>query len=192
METMLGLMIGVGLSAACGFRVFVPLLGASIAAHTGFLQLSPDLAWLASWPAMMAFLCATLLEVGAYYVPWLDNLMDSIASPLAVAAGAILTASMIDEMSPLLRWSLALIAGGGSAGLVQLATVGLRAGSSSATGGFGNFFLSTIELFGAAGLTVITLLLPVLGMLLALLLLALGWFTVKGALGWAKRRASPV
>lgn len=192
MEMLVSVMIGIGLSAACGFRVFVPMLGVSIAALSGNLQLAPGFAWLGSWPVFCALLCATVLEIAAYYVPWLDNLMDSIASPLALLAGAILTASVITDMSPFLRWGLAIIAGSGSAGLVQLATVGLRAGSSSSTGGFANFFLSTFELFGAAGMTLVTLLLPLLGLLLALLLLVLGWFGVKRALVWAKRSASPV
>lgn len=74
METLLGLMIGIGLSAACGFRVFVPLPGMSIAALSGYLSLSPEFEWIGTWPALIAFATATVLEIAAYYIPWVDNI----------------------------------------------------------------------------------------------------------------------
>jgi hypothetical protein len=78
METILGLIIGIGLSAACGFRVFVPLLGLSLAALTGHLDLSPGFEWIGSWVAFLAFATATVLEIGAYSIPWFDHLMDTL------------------------------------------------------------------------------------------------------------------
>src|SRR5882762_9625453 len=123
METVLSLLIGIGLSAACGFRVFVPLLVVSIAAHTGHLKLASGFAWMGSDAALIAFAVATALEIAAYYVPWLDNLLDTLATPAAVIAGTLVTASLATEMSPFLKWTLAVIAGGGVAGLVQGTTV---------------------------------------------------------------------
>src|SRR6188474_2827294 len=126
MELALSICLGIGLSAACGFRVFVPLLGVSAAALAGHLELAEGFAWLGTWPALACFLTAAILEVAAYYIPWVDNLLDTIATPAAVVAGTMITASVVTDMSPLAKWTLALIAGGGTAGLIQTATAALR------------------------------------------------------------------
>src|SRR6478752_5731812 len=123
MELALSISLGIGLSAACGFRIFVPLLVMSFAANAGHINLSPGFDWIATWPAFVCFLTATILEITAYYIPWLDNLLDTIATPAAVVAGTIITAAVITDMSPLLKWSLALIAGGGTAGIIQASSI---------------------------------------------------------------------
>jgi len=166
LETLLGLAIGIGLSAACGFRIFVPMLGISIAALSGHVTLSAGFEWIGTWPAVAAFGTATALEIGGYYIPVLDNLLDSIATPAAIVAGTIVTASMVGDMSPLLKWSLALIAGGGVAGVVQSGTVALRAGSTGTTGGIANPLLSTLEMAGSVVTTALAILLPLAGLLL--------------------------
>jgi hypothetical protein len=160
MEIALGLMIGIGLSAACGFRVFVPLLGMSIANMAGHLTLSSGFEWIGSWPALIAFGTATIIEICAYYIPWIDNIMDAGATPLAVAAGTIVTASQVGDLSPLLQWSLAVVAGGGVCAVVQGGTVAVRAASSGTTGGFGNFIVSTFEDVAAVIVTVFAIVLP--------------------------------
>lgn len=162
METLLGLIVGIGLSAACGFRVFVPLLGISIAAMTGHIALSPGFEWIGTPSALIAFVAATILEIGAYYIPWVDNIMDSISTPAAIIAGTIVTASMVGEITPFLKWSLAIIAGGGVAGIVQGGTVALRGASSTTTGGFGNFLVSTGELIGSILITILAIVFPLL------------------------------
>jgi hypothetical protein len=175
METLLAVCIGIGLSAACGFRVFVPLLVMSIAANCGHLQLAAGFDWMASTPALVAFSVATGLEIAGYYIPWVDNLLDTIATPAAVVAGTIVTASVVTDMSPLLKWTLAVIAGGGTAGLVQGATVLVRGASSTGTGGLGNPLLATIELGGAVTTSVLSLIVPALVVtILAILLFIFG------------------
>lgn len=161
MEWIITVLIGIGLSAASGFRVFVPLLGASIASMIGVLNLSSDFLWVGSLPALIAFSLATAVEIGAYYVPWVDNALDTIASPLAVIAGVVLSVSVYADMPPLLKWSLALIAGGGVAGLVQTGTVSMRAISSGTTGGFGNFVVASFEFLGSIVTTVLAIIVPV-------------------------------
>jgi len=155
-------LVGVGLSAACGFRVFVPLLGVSIAALAGYLSLSPEFAWLGTWPVLLALAVATALEVSAYSVPFIDHLMDVIAAPAAIVAGTLLMASMLGDTSPFLKWSLAVIAGGGAAGIVQAGSMALRGGTTLLTGGFGNFLVAALEFCGAIVMTVLALLLPLL------------------------------
>jgi hypothetical protein len=162
METLLGLIIGIGLSAACGFRIFVPMMGLSVAALSGHLTLAHGFEWIGTWPALIAFIIATVLEIGAYYIPWVDNMMDALTTPAAIVAGTVVAASMMGDLSPFLQWSLAIIAGGGAAAIVQGGTVALRAGSSTTTAGMSNFLVSSLELAGSTLLTVFAIMLPVL------------------------------
>ena len=174
METLLSLLVGIGLSAACGFRVFVPLLVASIAAHGGHLKLASGFAWMGSDIALIAFAVATVLEIVAYYVPWVDNVLDSIATPAAVIAGTVVTASLVADVSPFLKWTLAAIAGGGVAGAVQGTTVLARAVSSAGTGGMANPILSTLELGGSLLMSCLALIVPVLVAIVVVGFLAVG------------------
>jgi hypothetical protein len=100
-EALSSICLGVGLSAACGFRVFVPLLVMSIASLNGHLTLSPGFEWIGTYPALGAFGAATIFEIAGYYVPWIDNLLDTITTPAALVAGTIVTASVVSELSPL-------------------------------------------------------------------------------------------
>ena len=113
-------------------------------------------------PALLIFATATVLEITAYYVPWLDNLLDSVATPAAVIAGAIVTASVVGDISPMLRWALAIIAGGGVAGAVQTSTVLLRGASSVSTGGVGNPVINTAEVASSFSLSVVTMAIPLI------------------------------
>src|SRR5205085_3194476 len=146
MKTLLSICLGIGLSAACGFRVFVPLLVMNLASLSGHLALADGFAWIGSYPALVAFSVATVLEIAGYYVPWLDHLLDTIATPAAIIAGTLVSASMVNHFSPFLNWTLAIIAGGGAAGMVQGATVLARGFSSAGTAGLGNPLVSTAEL----------------------------------------------
>jgi len=162
METLLGIAVGIGLSAACGFRVFVPLLVMNLASLSGQLHLSSGFAWIGSYYATVAFGTAMVVEVLGYYIPWLDHVLDIVATPAAIIAGTIATASMVTNMSPFLKWTLALIAGGGIAGLVQGTTVALRAKSSVLTAGIGNPLVSTLELVGSIITALLAILVPIL------------------------------
>ncbi|MCU0612546.1 MAG: DUF4126 domain-containing protein [Candidatus Eisenbacteria bacterium] len=170
MDWLLSLCLGIGLSAACGFRVFVPLLVMSIASHCGYLSLGHGFQWIGSWPATAALTVATAVEIVAYLVPWLDNLLDAAASPIAVMAGIIVTASLITDVSPLLRWSMAVIAGGSAAGIVQAATVSLRGASSATTAGVANPVISIGESIAAFVTSALAIVVPLLAALAVLLL----------------------
>ncbi len=171
MQEAIAFFIGLGLSATCGFRIFVPLLGMSIAQRSGYLNLSSGFEWIGSSPAMIALAVATILEVGAYYIPWVDNLLDSVATPGAVIAGTLVTASMVGNVSPFLRWSLAVIAGGGVAGLIQGSSVLIRGTSTATTGGTANPIVSTTELLTAIVGTIVSIILPVMAICLVVILI---------------------
>ena len=120
-ETILSICLGLGLSAATGFRIFVPLLVVNVAARVGLLSLAPSFEWVGGTPALVTFGLATALEVGAYYIPWLDNFLDTVATPLSVVAGMVVAASVITGIDPYLKWTLAVIAGGGVRAVVEAA-----------------------------------------------------------------------
>lgn len=183
MDALIGFFVGLALSAAAGFRVFVPLLLTGSAARLGYLELTTDMAWLASDAALVALATATVLEVSAYYVPWLDNLLDTVATPTAVVAGVIAWAAVTPELSPLLRWTLAVVAGGGAAGIVQSGTTLLRLHSSAFTAGLGNPVVASGELAGSVSLSVLAVLAPVLAAVLVLLVLV-------GLVGFYRRATS--
>jgi hypothetical protein len=174
-ELLLSLALGIGLSAACGFRVFVPFLVMSVAAQAGYLNLADGWEWIGSTPALIAFAVAALLEIVAYYVPWLDNLLDTIATPAAVVAGVVATAAVVSGMSPFLTWTLAAIAGGGAAGVIQSGTVFLRGVSSLSTMGVGNSAVSTGELAGSLILSILAFLLPIFTLVIVVALVVWSW-----------------
>lgn len=174
MNLLLALLLGFGLSAAAGLRVFVPLLIAGLAARFGEIQLAAGFEWLSSMPVLIGLGLAALLEILAYQIPWVDNLLDTIATPLASLAGVLLMASVLLDLDPAWRWGLAIIAGGGLAGLVQTGTTGLRLASSTGTGGLANPVVSAGETGGSVGLGLLAVLIPVLAGLLVLLLLGFG------------------
>lgn len=186
METLLSIGIGLGLSAACGFRVFVPLLVASVAARTGYLSLAPGFEWVGTQPALYAFATATVLEILAYYIPWLDNALDAIATPAAVMAGMLSGAAVFTDLPPLLKWSLAIIAGGATAGMVQGATSLLRLKCTALSGGLANPVLSTLELVGSLAMAVVAVMLPILALLLAVTLCVVA-FRLAGRVLFGRR-----
>ena len=171
-EIALSVMMGVGLSAACGFRVFIPPLVLCIAGKAGHVTFGQEFAWMDSNVALAAFGLAALLEVGAYYIPWLDNALDTVAAPVAVVAGTLTSASVFgQDISPWLKWSLAAIAGGGAAGAVQLTATVTRGASSALTGGTANWMVSTGEGVGAVITAILAIVVPVL-VFIGLLMLA--------------------
>ena len=171
MENLLNVCLGIGLSAACGFRVFIPLLVMSIASLAGHLPLAPGFQWIGTYPAFMVFATASILEIAAYYIPWVDNLMDSISGPAAVVAGILVAASSIIHMEPLLKWALALIAGGGTAAIFHGSTALLRGASTALTGGISNHAVANAELGIAAALSILAIALPLLSIIIIIVLL---------------------
>ncbi|MCU4316577.1 DUF4126 domain-containing protein [Acinetobacter bereziniae] len=182
METLLSLCIGVGLSAACGFRVFVPLLVMSIASLMGWFEPMKGFEWLAIPSVCVGLAVATVCEIGAYYIPWVDNALDTIATPAAMVAGTLTTMAVSSgEMSQFASWAAAIIVGGGTATAVQMGTVAVRGLSTATTGGIANPVVSTGEWIGAIVVSVLSLIVPVLVVIVGILLVVI-------AIRWIKRK----
>lgn len=176
-ETIVSILLGVSLAAAVGFRIFVPLLVMSIASMAGYLNLSSGFEWISTFPAIIVFAAATIFELAAYFIPFIDNLLDTISAPTAVIAGSMVMASSIVELDPLLKWTLAIIAGGGAAGLVQGLTTITRGASSLTTGGIGNPVVSTAEAGASFGISIFAIFFPlIVGIFIVLFLV---WVSKK-------------
>ena len=176
--SLIGIALGIGLAAATGFRVFLPLLVAGIAAHFGHLPLSDGFQWLGSTPALITLSVAAVVEVLAYYIPGVDHALDVLASPATVIAGIVASAAVMTDLPPSIVWPLAIIGGGGIAGLTKGSTALVRAKSGLMTGGLANPVVSTVETAGATGLSLLAIATPVICLVLVVVLLI-----------WAVRKA---
>jgi Domain of unknown function (DUF4126) len=184
----LSIALGIGLAAATGFRVFLPMLAMSAAAYTGHLHLADSFAWLGTPSAVTLLGVAALAEILAYYIPGVDNLLDALATPAAFVAGTVVAAAVVTDLPPLVKWSTAIIAGGGIAGLTQSTTALLRAKSTIFTGGLGNPVVATGELGGALILSLLALAAPFAALALVIILL---WLAFRWLRQIARREPPP-
>ncbi len=176
LDLLTSIALGVGLAAAVGLRVFLPLLVLAIAAYGGVVPLSDSFQWLATLPAIAMLAVAAAVEIAAYYVPGVDNLLDTLATPAALIAGTIAAAAVMTDVPPIVKWTTAVIAGGGAAGLTQGVTSLLRLKSTATTGGLGNPLVASGELGGAATLSLLAIFLPIVALVLVVLLV---WLAVR-------------
>lgn len=175
----MAVLIGIGLSATVGFRIFMPLLITSIAEKASMITLAEGFSWLGSTPALIAFLVATILEIGGSYIPFIDQLLKTLATPIAIIAGILLTASFIGDMDPLLTWSIAIIAGGSTATVSQLTTTSIKGASTLGTAGLGNVFISLGEGFIAIVMSLVSLFLPFLAIIFVVVLFTIFFIVVR-------------
>ena len=160
-EILAAVALGIGLSASVGFRVFIPMLVASVAAHFNIIPLTESFSWLGSWPAMISFGTAAVVEVLAYYIPFVDNLLDTVTTPLAVGAGTLLMTSVLPVDNELMKWIMGFVVGGGAAATMQSGSVLSRLTSSKFTAGTANPVVSSGENVAALGSSVTALFFPV-------------------------------
>lgn len=165
--------VGVSLSAACGFRVFIPLLIVSIGVRFFGIHVNEGLQWAGTWTALVVLSTAAICEVFTYYIPWLDNLLDLINTPLALLAGTIIMSGMLPELHPCLKWCMAGVIGGGAAGVTKATTAVLRSVCSVTTGGLGNNVVSTAENACSTTLSIFAFVIPVVAFVVVVSFLAL-------------------
>ncbi|PID68205.1 MAG: hypothetical protein CR968_02805 [Flavobacteriia bacterium] len=170
-ETIISIMIGIGLAASVGFRVFVPLFTLSLAAYFGVIPLNDNWEWIGSQTAIIMLGVATLVEILAYFIPWLDNLLDTITIPLATIAGTAVMVSTVANLDPTLTWALAIIAGGGTATAIKASTSTTRLASTGTTGGLANPLISGIETGTSIGVSLLAIFIPVLAVIVVVILL---------------------
>jgi hypothetical protein len=169
--------LGIGLAAATGLRLFLPMLVVSAAAYAGYLPLSENFTWLGTPAALILLGVAAIAEISAYYIPGVDNLLDTLATPAAFVAGTVISAAVITDLPPMVKWAAAIIAGGGIAGVTQSVTTLIRAKSTVMTGTLGNPVVATTELGGSLIVSLLAFAAPLLtaAAIVVLLWLAIRW-----------------
>lgn len=172
-ETFLSICLGIGLAASVGFRVFLPFFALSLGSFAGVLELNESWQWIGNTTAFVLFGVATAVEIIAYYIPLVDNALDSIAIPLATIAGTLIMVSTVSDLNPVFTWTLAIITGGGTASFIKSSLGATRITSTVSTAGFGNSFVASIENIIASLLSIIAILLPVLAFVLVIVILYL-------------------
>ncbi|MCA6067315.1 DUF4126 domain-containing protein [Chryseobacterium sp. RG1] len=180
--------IGIGLAAATGFRVFLPLFAVSLASYFHWIPMNESFEWLAGLPTLITTGVATVFEILAYYIPFLDHLLDTISIPMATIAGSILFASQFADLGTFPQWALALIAGGGTAATISTGFAGIRAASTATTGGLGNPVVGTTETAGAGLMSVLAMAAPIIAAILAIIFIFIALSIGRKA--WKKLRGN--
>ena len=178
--------IGIGLAAASGFRVFLPMFAVSLASYMGWIPMNEHFQWLSGLPTLITTGIATIVEILAYYIPYIDHLLDTLSVPMATVAGSVLFASQFADLGTFPQWALALIAGGGTAAAISSGFAGTRAASTATTGGLGNSVVATTETAGAGIMSVLAMAAPVIAAICAIILVIL--VLVVGRKAWRKLR----
>ncbi len=173
LETLTSVFLGIGLAASVGFRIFLPLFALSLASFFDILSLNPHWEWMGHTAAVITFGVAMTAEILAYFIPWFDHLLDTLAIPLAAIAGTAVMVSTLADMSPLLTWTLAIIAGGGTATVIKGSAASGRVASTVSTGGIGNPLVTLIETGTASVVAVAAVFVPVLAIILVVIILIL-------------------
>ena len=179
-EIIISIFLGIGLAAAVGFRVFLPLLILSLAGYYEVIPLNESWQWVGSITAVITMGIATVIEIFGYYIPWLDNLLDSIALPLATLAGTAVMVATVTDLDPVVTWALAIIAGGGTAAAIKGNASAARLTSTTATAGVANPIIATVETAIAAVMSIASIFIPILAFIIVLFLFFLiFWFYKK-------------
>lgn len=174
--------IGIGLAAATGFRVFLPMFAVSLASYLHWIPMNESFEWLSGLPTLITTGVATVAEILAYYLPLIDHLLDTVSVPMATVAGSVLFASQFADLGTFPQWALALIAGGGTAATISSGFAGLRAASTATTGGLGNSVVGTTETAGAGIMTVLAIAAPIIAAICAIGLVIVVWVLGRKAL----------
>lgn len=178
--------IGIGLAAATGFRVFLPMFAVSLASYLGWIPMNDSFQWLSGLPTLITTGIAMVVEIMAYYIPYVDHLLDTLSIPLATIAGSVMFASQFADIGTFPQWALALIAGGGTAAAISSGFAGTRAASTATTGGFGNSVVATTETAGAGIMSVLAMTAPIIAFIITIILIIL--VLVLGRKLWRKFR----
>lgn len=169
-ETIISICLGIGLSASVGFRVFLPLFALSLASYFHVWQLNDSWQWIGSTTALITLGVATVVEIFAYFIPYIDNLLDTISVPLAALAGTAVMLSTVSDLSPVITWALAIIAGGGTAAAISGTSSATRLVSTTTSGGIANPVVATVETGTSVVMSVISIFLPLLAFVLVLIM----------------------
>jgi Domain of unknown function (DUF4126) len=192
MSIIISIALGITLSAACGFRVFIPPLVLSLAANFGHMHLAPGLHWIGTYPALITFSTAAIVETLTFCIPGLSHLLDMVAAPIALSAGTLLTAATLDDVNPVFRWTIAIVAGGGSTGIVQGMTSMTRLATGALTGSLASPVIAAMEALSAVILSILALVIPLMAFIIVFTILLWSLKKIRRLVNNRKKRAAEV
>lgn len=180
-------LLGLGLAAATGLRVFLPLLLLALAVKFELfgIRLNPEMEWLVADAAVAALGVASLVEVLADKIPVVDNLLQAVGLVIRPIAAVVAAGSVFWAVDPLTAAVAGLIVGAPAALAFAGASGGARATSTATTGGIANPVLSLIEDLAVGVLVISALVAPLLVPLVVLVAL---WLVVSLFLRARRRR----
>ena len=139
------LVLGVSLAASCGLRAFLPLFVLGMGARLGLVDLGDAFEWLGHTPALLALGVGVVCELLGDKIPFVNHVLDLLATPLRAVAGMLVLAATVVDMPIWIVALLAIILGGGVALAVHVTKSGLRGASTAATAGASSPFHSAVE-----------------------------------------------
>lgn len=178
-ELIISIVLGFSLAAAAGFRIFIPLLIMSLSAHYGWFPVDENWQWVGSTAALWLLGIAAVIETFAYFIPWLDNVLDTISVPMAGIAGTLLMVATMGDVNPAFTWALAIIAGGGAAAAISGTTGVTRLTSTATTGGIANPVVASVETGAATTISVASVFSPFIALLIVLVIIGSAWRWIK-------------
>ena len=173
MDLYLKILIGLGLSAASGFRLFVPFAILSIFSISGIYNTTSTPFIFSSDLFLVIFIILSVSEVLLFYNPWIDNMLDLISTPASIFSGIILTYFVLYDMEIYLRLLISVILGGLVSLNVQLLTVKARSSTSIFSKGNGNQIVSTIENISSIFISILVLKFPLAGIFVSAIIIYL-------------------
>jgi hypothetical protein len=179
------ILTGITLAAPAGVNAYIPLLAVALAERFGWITLREPFDLLGSWWFIALVAVLLLVELVADKVPAVDHVNDVVQTFVRPAAGGLVAVASSGggRIEP---WLL-LIAGVLIAGGVHAVKASARPVINAATGGVGAPVVSTAEDIGAAGVTVMAFVLPVLTFLVVVAMIGLAvWAIVR----WRRNRAN--
>ena len=187
------LLASLGLSLSAGVRAYLPVLALGIASHLdsigGFkVTLQPSFSWIGDPIFLGVLVLLTIYEISADKIPVVDHLNDTVHTIIRPLSGALIFTCTSNPLtnSGAVGMIAAAVIGGTIAGTTHVAKAGVvRPASTVATAGLANPIISIVEDILVVFTTVISLLFPVLG---AIIFVVLAFLVMRGLITLGKRR----
>lgn len=184
MELLLGVFSAFGLSASAGLNAYIPLLVVGVIGHYFPDTLKLNQPWdLIANPWILILLgMLVIIEMLADKVPAVNHINDLIQTVVRPAAGAIAfaaSAKVVTDINPVLALACGLLVAGS---VHAVKSVAIRPAVTATTGGAGNIPVSIAEDVAATGVSILSLVLPVIiGALLIIFFALLAWWLTRRA-----------
>jgi hypothetical protein len=187
------LLASLGLSLSAGVRAYLPVLALGIASHLPKIgefkvNLLPAFDWIGNPLFLGLLVLLTIYEISADKIPVVDHLNDTVHTIIRPLSGALIFTCTNNPLTDTgtVGMIIAAIIGGTIAGTTHVAKAAVvRPASTVTTAGLANPIISLGEDILVVFTTVISLLIPVLGALIFVVLLTL---VIRGLVTLGQRR----